>query len=100
AGVFRETLPEPATLNDEKIGLFRIEGALFFGAAERLSQQILDYDDLEVVILRLSHIQMIDATGAHQLTELVNALERKNVTVLIKGVRKEHIHVLGVLGAI
>ena len=100
AGVFRETLPEPATLNDEKIGLFRIEGALFFGAAERLSQQILDYEDLEVVILRLSHIQMIDATGAHQLTELVNALERKNVTVLIKGVRKEHIHVLGVLGAI
>lgn len=99
AGVYREPL-EPSMLGDEKIGLFRIEGALFFGAAERLLQQIMDYDNLDVVILRLSQIQMIDATGAHQLTELVTALERRGVTVIIKGVRKEHIHVLGVLGAI
>lgn len=100
SGVFRETLPEPAQVGDQNIGLFRIEGSLFFGVAEQLLEQISDHRDVEVVILRLSQLQMIDATGAHQLTELVDALERRGVTVLIKGVRPEHIHVLGVLGAI
>lgn len=106
-GLFRETVPGPAQPGDERIALFRIEGSLFFGAAERILDQILDHGAtpgdsgrVEVVILRLSQLQMIDATGAHQLTELVTALERKGVTVLIKGVRREHIHVLGVLGAI
>ncbi|WJY91624.1 C4-dicarboxylic acid transporter DauA [Corynebacterium faecale] len=102
-GLFRETLPGEAFAGDERIALFRIEGSLFFGAAERILDQILDHRDehqIEVVILRLSQLQMIDATGANQLTELVTALERRGVTVLIKGVRKEHIHVLGVLGAI
>lgn len=100
SGVFRETLPGEATPGDERIGLFRMEGSLFFGVAEHLLDQISDHRDVEVVILRLSQLQMIDATGAHQLTELVGALERRGVTVLIKGVRPEHIHVLGVLGAI
>ncbi|WP_080795969.1 SulP family inorganic anion transporter [Corynebacterium pacaense] len=99
-GLYRETLPGPAVDGDERIALFRIEGSLFFGAAERILEDIGAHRDVEVVILRLSQLQMIDATGAHQLAELVTALERRGVTVLIKGVRKEHIHVLGVLGAI
>lgn len=103
ASLHREVLPGSPQPGDEHIALFRIEGSLFFGAAERILDQILEHKDrkdITVVILRLSQIQMIDATGANQLTELVTALERRGVTVLIKGVRKEHIHVLGVLGAI
>ena len=102
-GLFREALPGRAMPGDERIALFRIEGSLFFGAAERILDQILEHkatNGIDVVILRLSQIQMIDATGANQLAELVSALERRGVTVIIKGVRKEHIHVLGVLGAI
>lgn len=100
SGVYRETLPGVVEPGDETIGLFRLEGSLFFGAAERILDQILDHRDLKVAIIRLSQVQLIDATGAHQLAEVVTALERRGVTVLIKGVRKEHIHVLGVLGAI
>ncbi|QGU06757.1 Bicarbonate transporter BicA [Corynebacterium occultum] len=100
SGVYREVLPGGEEAGDSRIGLFRLEGALFFGAAERILDQILDYRDLEVVIIRLSEVQLIDTTGAHQLAEVVTTLERRGVTVLIKGVRKEHIHVLGVLGAI
>lgn len=98
--VYRETLPGSPQPGDERIGLFRLDGALFFGAAERIVDKISAHQDIEVVILRLSQLQFIDATGAHTLTELVTALERRGVTVLIKGVRPEHIHVLGVLGAI
>lgn len=98
--VIREVLPGEAEPGDSRIALFRIEGSLFFGAAERILEQVNDYAGVSVVILRLSQLQMIDTTGAHQLTELVGSLEKRGVTVLIKGVRPEHIHVLGVLGAI
>lgn len=100
SGVHREELagaPEPG---DERIAVFRIDGSLFFGAAERILDRIAAHDGVEVVILRLSHLQLIDATGAHTLTELVTALERRGVTVLIKGIRPEHRTLLERLGVI
>ncbi|PSL39108.1 SulP family sulfate permease [Labedella gwakjiensis] len=100
SGVHREELagaPEPG---DERIAVFRIDGSLFFGAAERILDRIGAHDGVEVVVLRLSHLQLIDATGAHTLTELVTALERRGVTVLIKGIRPEHRTLLERLGVI
>ena len=34
---------------------------------------------------------MVDATGAHSLAEMVTQLEQRGITVLIKGVRPEHL---------
>lgn len=98
--VHRETLPGPAMPADDRIALFRIDGALFFAAAERILDEISAQQGTEVVVLRLSQVQHIDATGAHTLAELVAALERRGVTVLIKGVRAPHLRVLENLGAI
>ncbi|WP_396668468.1 SulP family inorganic anion transporter [Microbacterium sp. R86528] len=100
SGVRREELPGSAMPGDERIGLFRIDGSLFFGAAERLRDRISDQQGIEVVILRLSQLQLIDATGARTLTELVNTLEQRGVTVLIKGIRTEHMQVLERLGTV
>lgn len=100
SGVHREELPGSPVAGDERIALFRIDGSLFFGAAERILDRINAHEGIEVVILRLSQLQLIDATGAHTLTELVTALERRGVTVLIKGIRPEHLHVLERLGVI
>lgn len=100
SGVRREELPAPAAEGDDLIALFRIDGSLFFGAADRLIEQIESYRGVKVVILRLSQLQLIDATGAHTLGEVVTELERRGVTVLIKGVRPEHLPVLERLGAI
>ena len=85
---------------DERIALFRIDGSLFFGAAERLIDRINEHDGIEVVIVRLSQLHLIDATGAHTLTELITALEKRGVTVIIKGIRPEHRDVLQRLGVI
>ncbi|MEJ1229592.1 MAG: SulP family inorganic anion transporter [Galbitalea sp.] len=41
SGVHREELPGPVTRGDEHIALFRLDGALFFGAAQR-AQRVLD----------------------------------------------------------
>ena len=100
SGVHREELPGAPGPGDERIAVFRIDGSLFFGAAERLLERIADHRGTEVVILRLSQLQLIDATGAHTLTELVAALEQRGVTVLIKGIRPEHLQLLERLGVI
>lgn len=98
--VHREQLPGAPRPGDDRIALFRIDGALFFAAAERILDEINTQRGIEVVVLRLSQVHQIDATGAYTLTELVTALERRGVTVLIKGVRESHLRVLETLGAI
>jgi SulP family sulfate permease len=100
SGVHREEIPGPPVDRDASIALFRIDGSLFFGAAERILDRIHAHEGIEVVILRLSQLQLIDATGAHTLTELVTALERRDITVLIKGNRPEHLQLLERLGVI
>lgn len=99
SGVHREELPGDAEAGDGRIALFRFDGALFFGAADRLSERIAEHDGIDVVILRLSQLQLLDATGAHTLAELVSMLERRGITVLIKGIRPEHVRLLTEVGA-
>lgn len=96
----REPLPGEAHTGDERIALFRVEGSLFFGAADRLVEAISDEEGVEVAILRLSDLQIIDATGANALAGLVSSLERRGVTVLIKGVQAHHRRLLDRLGVI
>lgn len=98
SGVHRQELPGAAQPGDGKIALFRVEGSLFFGAAERLLDRVSGYRGVEVVILRLSELQLLDATGAHTLTEMLTSLEQRDVTVLVSGVRSEHTHLLDALG--
>lgn len=94
SGVRRQEIPGEQMPGDERIAVFRMEGALFFGAAERVLERVTEHRGIEVVVLRLSHLQIIDATGAHVLAELVTSLEQQCVTVLIKGVRPEHLALL------
>ncbi|WP_449278186.1 SulP family inorganic anion transporter [Leucobacter sp. GX24907] len=100
SGAHRERLPGAPVPGDERIALFRVEGSLFFGAADRLIESISDAPNVAVVILRLSRLQILDATGANALAELVAALERRGIVVLIKGVRSEHRVLLERLGVI
>ncbi|GAA4179055.1 SulP family inorganic anion transporter [Gryllotalpicola koreensis] len=103
ADAHREGLPGSAVAGDERIALFRIDGALFFGAAERVLDEISAISDVDVVILRLSQIRYLDATGAQFLTELVQRLERRGVTVLVKGIQAQHLGLaerVGVIGAL
>lgn len=100
SGARREELPGDAVKGDDLIALFRIDGSLFFGAAEGIIDEINSHRGLRVVIIRLSQLQLIDATGGHTLTEIVSSLERRGITVLIKGVRAEHLPILKRLGVI
>ncbi|WNG84774.1 SulP family inorganic anion transporter [Mycobacterium sp. ITM-2016-00316] len=102
SGVRREDLPFPQQPGDEHIVLLRLDGAMFFGAAERISTEILDASHAEarVVIIALSQLGMLDATGAHTLACIAEELESRGITVIIKGVRPEHRDLLANIGII
>jgi sulfate permease, SulP family len=98
SGVHREELPGPARDGDEQIALFRLDGALFFGAAERMLERVGAIRNVQVVIIRMSQLQILDATGARVVAELVTALERRGVTVLIKGIQERHLKLAARVG--
>ena len=89
-----------AKLLSHHIVAYRLDGALFFGAAQRFLTELLAVTDVRVVILRLPQLQVLDATGAQALGEIVEQLERRGITVLLKGPRPEHVKVLEAVGAL
>ncbi|MGV9803197.1 SulP family inorganic anion transporter [Mycobacterium sp. NPDC003449] len=100
SSVVREDLPGPQRPGDDRIALLRLDGAMFFGAAERISSAIVDaeHPHTSVVIIRMSQLGMLDATGAHTLAEIASELESRGITVIIKGVRPEHMQLLANVG--
>jgi len=91
---------DEARLLREHIVVYRLDGALFFGAAQRFLTELTAVSDVKVVILRLSQVQVLDATGAHVLGEIVAELEGRGITVLLKGLRPRHQRLLEAVGAL
>ena len=98
SSVTREPLPGPAADGDERIALVRLEGALFFGAAERVLDEIAAIDDVSVVVIRLSQLRSLDATGARVISDIIDALERRGVTAIVKGVQPQHLGLIERVG--
>jgi sulfate permease, SulP family len=93
-----DTVDAPAI--SDHILTYRLDGALFFGAAQRFLTELTAVTDVKVVILRLPGVQVLDATGAQALGEIISELEDRGITVLIKGARTEHLRTLRAVGAI
>jgi MFS superfamily sulfate permease-like transporter len=89
---------EERSLLDEHIVCYRLEGPLFFGAAHDFLLELAEVSDVRVVVLRMSRVTTIDATGAHVLADTITRLEHRGVTVLLSGVQTSHERVLGELG--
>lgn len=100
SGVHREEISGPGQDGDSRIAIFRIEGALFFAAAERVLERVSDIRNVEVVIIRMSQLQSLDATGAKAITDIVNTLERRGITVLVKGVQDRHLRLITRVGVL
>jgi SulP family sulfate permease len=100
SAVRREQVAGQPVEGDDHIAIFRLDGAMFFGAAERILQEISQVEDIQVAIIRLSQVRLLDATGAHALVEVIAALELRGITVLLKGVRPEHLALVTNVGVI
>lgn len=102
-GVRREPVPGPACPGDDRIAVMVIDGPLFFAGSQRVAAELGAVDGVTVIILRMSRIELVDATGARAISEIVHAMERRGVTVLLSGVRPGHEELfrsVGVLAAL
>ncbi len=91
-------LDEERSLLDEHIVAYRLDGPLFFAAAHDFLLELTDVSGVRVVILRLSRVTAIDATGAQVLADTISRLEHRHITVLLSGVQQHHEQVLRRLG--
>lgn len=89
---------EEHRLLTEHIVAYRLDGPLFFAAAHHFLIELSQVTDVRVVILRMSRVTTIDATGAHVLGEAITHLRRRGVTVLLSGIATGHEQVLSALG--
>ncbi len=83
---------------DEHIVVYRLEGALFFGAAHAFLLELSEVGEVRVVVLRMSRVAALDATGASVLADTIRRLEARGVSVLLSGVRPGHAATLRRLG--
>jgi SulP family sulfate permease len=79
---------------------YRLDGPLFFGASARFLSELTAAADIRIVILRLSAVAMLDATGARALGEIVTQLADRNITVLFKGASPQHTRLLNAVGTL
>ena len=94
----RDHSDEERALLAEHVVVYRIDGPLFFAAAHRLLLELPDLVEVDVVILRMSHVTTLDATGAHVLGDTITRLERRGIAVLLSGLAPEHEEILTSLG--
>lgn len=91
-------IDEERSLLDQHIVAYRLDGPLFFAAAHDFLLELTDVTRVRVVVLRMSRVTAIDATGAHVLADTISRLEGRHITVLLSGVQPQHEQVLRELG--
>jgi len=66
--------------------VFRVFGAFFFGAADKLESSLRDAGQLpEVLILRMRDVLALDATGLDALEDLLEKLRRDRKDLILCG---------------
>ncbi len=94
-----ELAPSPGSHQREDlpadVEVFQISGPLFFGAANRLDN-VLDqfYQPPRVFILRMRLVPIIDASGVHALSSLLERCRRKGIVLIISGLQPQPRRVL------
>lgn len=107
--IVSKVLPDPAEKNKKvmphmvaeghdcpQIGIYTIEGALFFGAASHFVKSIMDTigSKPKVLHLRMSKVPLMDTTGESNLSSLVKHFARHGGAVVISGVQPQPLEVM------
>lgn len=85
---------EEKELFAQHVVAYRLEGPLFFAGAHRFLTGLADVGEVRVVILRLSYLTNLDATGARILGEAIEHLERRGIVVALSGASMAHLATL------
>ena len=72
----------------EGVDVFEINGPFFFGAAYKFKESMRFIETTpKVLIIRMRHVPVIDATGLHALEEVFKYSEKRNTKFLISGIQ-------------
>ncbi|MNM44907.1 C4-dicarboxylic acid transporter DauA [compost metagenome] len=79
-----------------QIGIYTVEGPLFFGAAYRFERTMpgLGPEPPGVVVLRMSRVPFLDTTGEGNLAKLVADLEASGGRLLVSGIQQQPLELL------
>jgi SulP family sulfate permease len=90
--VIRERVPSDPMCG--RILIFNVEGELFFGSAPHLEKHVTAIDKrardgIRVIVLRLKRARNPDAVCLALLDDFIQQMDRRGVTVLLCGVRRD-----------
>ena len=79
-----------------QVSFFTIEGPLFFGVAQLFEKRVMDTINLrpKVLILRMSRVPFLDATGEDYLASVVHHFHKYGGRILITGIQEQPLDVL------
>jgi len=85
-----EVFPPGTSLElGKEIAVYRVDGPVFFGAAERFATFIRDEPEVKYLILRLRFVPNMDTTGLVALEDIYHDLERHNCRLILTGLQPE-----------
>lgn len=74
------------------VEVFEITGPFFFGAAYKFKDAIKVIEKKpKVLIIRMRHVPLIDATGIHILQEVFKDMEKQNTKIILAGVTSDQV---------
>lgn len=95
---FGKVSPDPVEAGHRcpQIMIYTIHGPLFFGAANKFERVLTQsiHKKPKVIILRMRHVSMIDATGENQLRNFIENVKKQGGVVILSGLQKEPLELL------
>ena len=77
-------------LRDKKIVVVRVAGPLFFGVVSEISQFFRHIESRpNVIIIRMGHVSMIDASGANLIVEFIEKMHKNHTKIIISNIKTQ-----------
>lgn len=73
----------------KQIAVYRVDGPVFFGAAEQFATFLRDVPEVKALILRLRFVPNMDITGLVALEDIYHNLKRRNCRLILSGLQPE-----------
>ena len=98
---FEDFHPLPETEVPPGVLVYRVAGALMFGAAEKLENMLQHaHEEPRVLILRMRRVISMDATAVHSLASIHKKLQRSGRHLVLSGTRDQPLDLLAKSGLV
>jgi len=79
---------------------FLVDGPLFFGAAERFAETVLQTQNLKAVILHMKSVDLMDLTGAETILSINAQMKRNGIRLVLAELMHQPLELLRCTGAL